>query len=246
VNESTKRDRLDRVQLGACLNCRYSLKGLSESKCPECGHRFDPHDPASMYIGRIPGAVGSFVLSAPSWPMLSATSVAALLTLLTSASPGGWLIGIIILAMAWPVLGAIWLWRAVARVVAGIYFSRCRLRVREVAGWLTAPVIVMAVIVLLIVRAPMRVAFWCSRSAMDQLAAEVLAQPQRKFVGRQVGLYSASLVRTIPGGMSFETGSSGFLTSSGFAYLPQGPSIASAAQYEHFSGPWYTYYEDFD
>ncbi|HWB20369.1 MAG TPA: zinc ribbon domain-containing protein [Phycisphaerales bacterium] len=27
-----------------CLNCGHSLKGLSSTKCPECGREFDPHD----------------------------------------------------------------------------------------------------------------------------------------------------------------------------------------------------------
>ena len=28
-----------------CKNCHYSLDGLTEKRCPECGREFDPNDP---------------------------------------------------------------------------------------------------------------------------------------------------------------------------------------------------------
>lgn len=28
-----------------CKTCRYSLSGLTEHRCPECGNAFDPNDP---------------------------------------------------------------------------------------------------------------------------------------------------------------------------------------------------------
>ena len=28
-----------------CLTCHYSLKNLTEHRCPECGRTFDPNDP---------------------------------------------------------------------------------------------------------------------------------------------------------------------------------------------------------
>lgn len=37
-----------------CLACGYSLRGLPEPKCPECGRSFDPAD-ASSYDTRPPG-----------------------------------------------------------------------------------------------------------------------------------------------------------------------------------------------
>src|SRR5689334_6297711 len=35
-----------------CLDCGYSLRGLPESRCPECGRRFDPDDPVTFDTGR--------------------------------------------------------------------------------------------------------------------------------------------------------------------------------------------------
>lgn len=34
-----------------CITCDYSLHGLSESRCPECGRGFDPSDPETYRIG---------------------------------------------------------------------------------------------------------------------------------------------------------------------------------------------------
>ena len=31
-----------------CLGCRYPLRGLDRSRCPECGRAFDPADPATF------------------------------------------------------------------------------------------------------------------------------------------------------------------------------------------------------
>ena len=33
-----------------CKNYRYSLKGLTENRCPECGRPFDPNDPSPFEI----------------------------------------------------------------------------------------------------------------------------------------------------------------------------------------------------
>jgi hypothetical protein len=37
-----------------CLGCGYALRGLVETRCPECGRAFDPRDPMTM---RVPGIV---------------------------------------------------------------------------------------------------------------------------------------------------------------------------------------------
>lgn len=35
-----------------CRQCGYALVGLSEPRCPECGTRFDPHDPETFLLRR--------------------------------------------------------------------------------------------------------------------------------------------------------------------------------------------------
>jgi hypothetical protein len=35
-----------------CLECSYSLRGLAENRCPECGRAFDPDDPGTYTVKR--------------------------------------------------------------------------------------------------------------------------------------------------------------------------------------------------
>src|SRR5437867_4726141 len=35
-----------------CVQCNYSLRGLSDFRCPECGRAFDPDRPLTMNLGR--------------------------------------------------------------------------------------------------------------------------------------------------------------------------------------------------
>jgi hypothetical protein len=38
------------LRVGKCLRCGYWLRGLTERRCPECGKRFDPRDPRTMWL----------------------------------------------------------------------------------------------------------------------------------------------------------------------------------------------------
>lgn len=43
---------MDKVEsIKRCLDCGYSLQGLPENRCPECGRSFDPNDPET-FAGR--------------------------------------------------------------------------------------------------------------------------------------------------------------------------------------------------
>ncbi len=42
------------TQLRYCRNCYYSLRGLLENRCPECGQTFDPADPATYSLSPKP------------------------------------------------------------------------------------------------------------------------------------------------------------------------------------------------
>jgi hypothetical protein len=44
--------RADYHDNGFCLGCGYALRGLSDSRCPECGRTFDPFNSRTM---RVPG-----------------------------------------------------------------------------------------------------------------------------------------------------------------------------------------------
>jgi len=45
-----------------CLECRYPLRGLINSRCPECGRAFDPTDSTTMYLRPSMGQLGQELL----------------------------------------------------------------------------------------------------------------------------------------------------------------------------------------
>jgi hypothetical protein len=47
--------RMSREQHKRCLGCGYILDGLPENRCPECGRRFHPDDPATFLVWRESG-----------------------------------------------------------------------------------------------------------------------------------------------------------------------------------------------
>lgn len=54
---------VDRLADVHCLHCGYSLRGLTENRCPECGIPFDPEEMANSYL--------------PEWPRLMVWFLAA-------------------------------------------------------------------------------------------------------------------------------------------------------------------------
>lgn len=68
--ESTAPHFDERLVAASCLRCGYSLRGLTENRCPECGTPFDPDLIARGYL--------------PEWPRLMAWYVGALLVVALS------------------------------------------------------------------------------------------------------------------------------------------------------------------
>src|SRR5690606_36987103 len=53
---AASQSRRDALANAHCLHCGYSLRGLPENRCPECGTAFDPADFADAFL--------------PLWPQL--------------------------------------------------------------------------------------------------------------------------------------------------------------------------------
>lgn len=60
-----------RIQLNVrCLGCGYILDGLPESRCPECGRRFDPNDATTFVPASKQNSGWSYLaLAVVSWAM---------------------------------------------------------------------------------------------------------------------------------------------------------------------------------
>src|SRR5437016_3494707 len=59
-----------------CPGCRYSLRGLTSNRCPECGRKFDPCDASTMRRGTWVARLCSWLLR-PDGTVIVALSVIA-------------------------------------------------------------------------------------------------------------------------------------------------------------------------
>lgn len=86
---------------------------------------------------------------------------------------------------------------------------------------------------------PMRVRFEASRSALDQMVAEVMAGGSAER--RSVGLYDIDLLERTPDGVRFLVEGGGFIDASGFAFAADGdPSQPDSSDiYEPLGGGWF-------
>jgi hypothetical protein len=206
-----------------CLDCRYPLKGLPESRCPECGRAFDPSDPETFRSsdgpsfwqswGRPPGrthaalallttAAVVYGTSAP-WPSLSSAPVLACFLLLTP--------------IIWLCLLIDWGLRLYACSTASSAARDVRPRWAPRGVWLLAPICIVAIVAAVGTSWPLRVRFAISRPALERAAAEALAG--RNPAGdRWIGLYYVERIEA-PGNTAFwfRTGD-GFIDPVGFEY----------------------------
>jgi len=189
--------------LGSCLGCRYSLRGLTTTRCPECGRRFDPNDPYSMYFGRVPGVIGAFLLSAPGWPMLGIILLAAGFSMYATSAPSPYFGPMMLLMLVWPAIAAIYVLRAVGALIAAAHFGRVRAWGRAIPRWMIPPAIVAATVAFVAVGGPASVGMAISRAAMERLIAEVEAAPSAQQQPQWVGIYRVSDIRAIDGGVTF-------------------------------------------
>src|SRR5216110_73209 len=78
----------DQVEsVGSCWECGYSLRGLTEARCPECGRPFDPADERTMNMGQDVRRLARFLMKPPGWMMHVLTALAVLMSLWAAAVP---------------------------------------------------------------------------------------------------------------------------------------------------------------
>jgi hypothetical protein len=108
--------RADYHDIGLCLGCGYALRGLSDTRCPECGRVFDPFDHKTM---RVPG------MSRKPPPKPVPFSVGIIIYSVTVALGSvvgliGRLAGICVVALiAWAIIFGAWWGRSAASGGAG-------------------------------------------------------------------------------------------------------------------------------
>jgi hypothetical protein len=78
----------DEKLAATCLSCGYALRGLSSSRCPECGRGFDRDNPWTMRLPYRPAAVLRWVGRNPGPVTRALPWIALLLAALGTRVPG--------------------------------------------------------------------------------------------------------------------------------------------------------------
>lgn len=215
-----------------CLQCGYSLRGLPEAVCPECGETFDPADPTTFK---------EMTLS-PWWyraarpPKAGARTVMILLTvalLLDISSPGS-SVDFAVLCFTVPAVG-------ITIVVLLVDYCVRLLAVRKVrvAGamqmdpdhqrrhrwhWRVLPLCLALILAALVYPWPAWIRFHLSRPAFEA----VVAREDKCRRAEVVGLYRATWERHSDGVVFFKTGE-GLLRAEGFLYRPTNRPMQDSA-----------------
>ena len=66
----------DDLVVGFCIGCGYSLRGLSDHRCPECGRAFDPGN-GKTFLKTPHGHVARWLARPLGWPVVVLAFVAA-------------------------------------------------------------------------------------------------------------------------------------------------------------------------
>jgi hypothetical protein len=143
--------------------------------------------------------------------------------------------------------GVLLVWLVRALVFAAL--TRLRMPAPHVLRWLAVPVGFGLVWVLVLIDAPAWLRFEASRPWMEQAAAKVAGGGA--IADGWIGLWPATGVERLPGGMRFVVDGAGLLDSEGFAYSADGTleSIQSAddySSYERIDDHWFHWLEGWD
>lgn len=234
-----------------CLNCRYSLRGLVDARCPECGRPFDPSNSATFGDASELHWIDRLATPPPRWHRRLAAITAAIL-LLDFSSPGYVIPHGLILQVPFIFLGL-----AVVTLVAVDYPPRLFARAWRAARgtgrvycdvglkarkryWYTTPICCILVATAFWYPWPVWVRFQLSRAAFERVAAN--GETADRYGYQIIGLNLVGAVKRYDNGtVFFETGYE-FLSQQGIMYRPVDQSIPCVELYakHRLADRWYT------
>src|SRR5690349_11519396 len=99
-----------------CLKCGYSLRGLTDNHCPECGTEFDPENPSTFATRTRPHAIICNLSRPLGGPSHLFAAILAVFMIISQAVPGGcFYLLLFVFAPAWIGVGVFWWIRVVIR-----------------------------------------------------------------------------------------------------------------------------------
>ncbi len=220
----------------SCLSCGYSLRGLPQAVCPECGRAFIPGDRTTYTNGQTESRWPFQSEAPPRWQAV-VLPVGALVYLYWSSEPGGLLasvgfgacivipVGLAAIAVAaLDYYGRIVALRADRRRASLDRGDRPRERRWR---WAVFPVFLALILSVFVWSWPLQVRFRMSKPAFDRAVYRIQTGTDPQSLRGQFGLYEVEYVRVWePGTVYFQTGMSGF-DSVGLVYRSSGKPVNS-------------------
>jgi hypothetical protein len=231
---------------GLCLDCSYPLQGLSHPTCPECGRAFDPADPATMNMGKPVAPWIPWVLGPIRWHVKAAIVAMALITFWFARVPGGELRVSKRALLVWAAVGAVWLvWPLLRWIIARRNGWHRILTIGRTSDFVVGAVIAVTLAAVAL-GWPLKTAFWLSRPSMQSLVREVERAGKTPGTDRRIGLYTATEIRRIPGGLKFTVNEvEPIRLRTGFVYLPNvNPNKKGWKSYTYIGNGWWTWQEE--
>ena len=203
-----------------CWGCGYSLRGLGENRCPECGRGFDPSRHLS-YCRTLARRGWVLVLFRP--PHLITTYIQAIWAIgvmIASSVPGGNFAAVGPLLWSGFALAVFYVIRAmIAFVMFLLFLPLERGGNRRARRWAAFPMIVVVTATLLLGRVPLYVRFLVSLPSLNDVVARSNTQPAAVWSPRWVGLFPVDQVESGTHGVRLRIPGTGFLSGPyGFAY----------------------------
>lgn len=195
-----------------CRKCGYQLRGLTDPRCPECGHTFDPADPRTY--GRARDPWWKRYAGRPSWARSALICAGCLWFAEAATRPGGIIeypsddrvILQLIVLLLWPVLVADYAIIVAATHVNNRHTSRgaCRKRTR-IWPWMPIPLALSLGFLAGMTDLLNTWRFEASRPALERAAIDTL-QSRPPQTPRWIGLYRIERVGWRDLSVAFKTG----------------------------------------
>lgn len=228
------------------MHCDYSLLGLAEPRCPECGSAFVPGNRRTYRRNAPLTPLARQCLRRPGWPLHGLAILGALAIMEPFSLPGDRLeyLGYEWLLIIAPIAFVTWLVRALLRLIVGFFACMPLSRGGKPAvSWFVTPALLLPAIGLAFTTVPMYLRAFISRPFMDRFAKRCLALPPNAPLPEPdwIGLYPVCSVDRAYGGISFRLRTDGFCCRPEAIYAPGRTLAESEAghQVTPVTGDWY-------